>query len=250
MHRPYLDIDDRVDALLVAERRLASGLQQEFSRKFIIGWLHHELAVEGVVTTDADIVRALANREGTDYCDGVMLDTIRAYRAAMTLIRDAACRRTPIDRAFVEKLHATLSRTPGPAPLRTDDGATEQYKHDVLDPEHIEEELAALLSDVEQRAHTRHPLQLAAQVHYRFVRIWPFQTHSGIVARMLANRILLGHGYPPVIFPSYDRQRYYHSLHYDVTRLHDLMIECFHAQLGMRERLARRSASCRELRAS
>lgn len=243
MHRPYLDIDDRVDSLLSAERRLPQAVSADFGRKFLMSWLHHDLSLEGIVANEDDIVRALANRDGRDYCDDVLLQTVRNFRAAMHLVRNAAIRREPITRAWIEQLHDTLAGAPVANRYRTDDGATEQYKHDVVAPAHIADELDAVVREIQTRAFTTHPLQLAAVVHYRFARIWPFESLSGAVGRLLANRILLEHGYPPVIYPSYDRQRYYHAMHYDVTRLHDLMLEFIHAQLDLRERFVR-SRTC------
>lgn len=251
MHRPYLDIDDRVDALLLAERRMPDDQRAEYQRRFVMGWLHHELAVEGLVTCENDLLRALAGQDGRDWCDGVLLDHVRHYRAAVHEIRNAAVRRTPIDVAWIEHLDDTLAGGPVKDRYRVEDGATEQYKHDVAPPGAIRAELDAIVREIESRAHTQHPLQLAVLVHYRLVRCWPFEARSAIVARMVANRILLQHGYPPIIFPAHDRQRYYHALHYDISRLHDLALESLQTQLENRERAVRACrASQRELRAS
>jgi Fic family protein len=176
---------------------------------------------------------------------------VRNYRAAMLEIRNAAIRRVTIDREWIEHIDDILAGEQVAQRYRTDDGATEQYKHDVIPPARIHDELDAICREIEVRADRMHPLQLAALVHHRLTRCWPFEERSGIVARMVANRILIGHGYPPVVFPAHDRQRYYHALHYDITRLHDLMIEDIEIQLALRERVVRHHcAPQRELRAS
>jgi hypothetical protein len=60
----------------------------------------------------------------------------------------------------------------------------------------------------------------------------------------LANQVLLANGYPAVIIPSYERQRYYHSLNYDVSRSRDLFVAGLaeQAQIRFRELSPRRES--------
>lgn len=46
------------------------------------------------------------------------------------------------------------------------------------------------------------PVALAAHLHYKFVRIHPFDDGNGRTARLLMNYVLLKHGLPPVIIKS------------------------------------------------
>jgi len=41
-----------------------------------------------------------------------------------------------------------------------------------------------------------HPVELAAEAHYRLVTIHPFIDGNGRTARLLMNLILISHGYP------------------------------------------------------
>lgn len=52
------------------------------------------------------------------------------------------------------------------------------------------------------------PEDLAAYLHYRFVRIHPFDDGNGRVARLLMNYVLLKHNLPPVIIKSADKANY------------------------------------------
>jgi Fic family protein len=53
---------------------------------------------------------------------------------------------------------------------------------------------------------------VAARVHYDLLRVFPFQTDSGKVARLLMNIILMRAGHPPAIIHSTERQKYYEAL--------------------------------------
>jgi Fic family protein len=58
-----------------------------------------------------------------------------------------------------------------------------------------------------------HPVKLAAMLHYKFVRIHPFDDGNGRVSRLLMNYVLLKHNYPPIIIKSADKQNYLRALH-------------------------------------
>jgi hypothetical protein len=74
---------------------------------------------------------------------------------------------------------------------------------------------------------------------------------SALVARMVQNELLVRHGYPPALIHAQDRQVYYHAMHYDITRLQDVVLRALEAQIGLRERLfAPRHAPRVEVRAS
>jgi Fic family protein len=57
-----------------------------------------------------------------------------------------------------------------------------------------------------------HPVELAAEAHYRLVTIHPFIDGNGRTARLLMNLILISHGYPPAIIRKRDRLAYIGSL--------------------------------------
>jgi len=57
-----------------------------------------------------------------------------------------------------------------------------------------------------------HPVDLAAEAHYRLVTIHPFIDGNGRTARLLMNFILLCHGYPPAIIRKSERGKYLDAL--------------------------------------
>jgi Fic family protein len=57
-----------------------------------------------------------------------------------------------------------------------------------------------------------HPVRMASKAQYQLLHIYPFPRHSGKVARLVMNLILMRAGYPPVVIHSTERQRYYEAL--------------------------------------
>ena len=57
-----------------------------------------------------------------------------------------------------------------------------------------------------------HPVLLAGEAHYRFVKIHPSYNGNGRAARLLLNWILLVKGYPLTVIPAEARSRYITSI--------------------------------------
>ncbi len=237
MELSYIRLDDRLDAVQYAELRAPVWAQRAFQRRFLLSWLYHELSLEGVVLTADDLERAMSGRAGRDYCDDELLKRIRRYHEAVRRLKLASVKRERVTRGTLLEYQAIICGHQPRSPIRADPGATEAYKHDVVEPEDIERELNATLADVNRRIYLDHPVELAIRTGYRLTRIWPFEEHSAAVSRLVSNQILFTHGYPPALIHAHDRQRYYHALHYDISRLHSLIHEALDTQIAFRERL-------------
>ena len=57
-----------------------------------------------------------------------------------------------------------------------------------------------------------HPVVLASLLHYRFVRIHPFDDGNRRIARILMNLVLMKHSYPVAILRTEDKKNYYWAL--------------------------------------
>lgn len=56
------------------------------------------------------------------------------------------------------------------------------------------------------------PIELAALLHYRYIRIHPFEDGNGRVARLLVTYVLERYGYPMLIIKSNDKAQYLNAL--------------------------------------
>jgi Fic family protein len=56
------------------------------------------------------------------------------------------------------------------------------------------------------------PILLAAEFHYRFIRIHPFDDGNGRTARILINFILMRFDYPPAVIKTEDKANYFADL--------------------------------------
>ncbi len=87
-----------------------------------------------------------------------------------------------------------------------------------------------------------HPLTLAAMLHYKFVRIHPFDDGNGRMARLLMNYVLLRNNLPPIIIKSADKQSYLRVLHIADTGDYEPFIAYMAEQLEWSLRLSIKAA--------
>ena len=76
---------------------------------------------------------------------------------------------------------------------------------------HLPAEMNALM-DWYGHAQVVHPIERAAELHTRFVKIHPFVDGNGRTGRLLLNFELMKEGYPPAIILKEDRLAYYDAL--------------------------------------
>ena len=72
-----------------------------------------------------------------------------------------------------------------------------------------------LMTEMQTWLHSKikqHPIEFAAEAHYRLVTIHPFVDGNGRTARILMNMILMMQGYPPAIIRKRDRLAYISAL--------------------------------------
>jgi Fic family protein len=244
MERCYLKLDEQLDQLIGVEWSSPASRREAMHERLTKGWVYHELAVEGFGIDAASLERALKGEVGGAHLERTAFERARRFRAAYQRMREVGASAEPLNRGQALAYLGWLTGRVEAGAMRKEAGATEQFKHEVVAPEQIDKALGMMFAEADLMSSRLHPIDLAVQVHHRFVKIWPFEKHSAAVARLLANQVLLANGYPAVIIPSYERQRYYHALHYDVSRSRELFVEGLaeQAQIRFRELSPRRES--------
>lgn len=148
----------------------------------------------------------------------------------------------PLTENFIRELHKLILKEPYEVDAITADGQPTKKKISVGDykkqPNHVKtqtgeifrfaspEETPAKMANLiewyrkEAEKEEVNPILLAAQFHYRYIRIHPFDDGNGRTARILMNFILLKFGYPPIIIRTEDKTNYFAVLQQaDVDRI-------------------------------
>ncbi len=227
------------------EKRLAAQSEDFRARywdSFYMSWIYHDSALEGVVYTFDELRTALAQSNpakpapvptpppAPDSSPGLPPDElatepniqpaceeIRRHREALDHIRDYAKKKGPITIDVIKKIYLILHPEEGDlktVKYRRDIPQHRLYFHEYAQPDKITYKVRQVvdwLNDPETKK-GRNALRIAARAHYDLLRVFPFQSDSGKVARMFMNLLLLRSGMPPSIIHSAERQRYYDAL--------------------------------------
>jgi Fic family protein len=241
-----LSVEERYATL---EERLKSApaeAQAKYLADLDMSWIAHDSALEGVVYTLAELRSAMGTPDGEVAFDSSLqpvVEEIRRHREALNFVREQATKkRVPITVDVVKRIYCVLHPEEGDVKTvkyRKDIPQHRLYFHEYAPPDKIAYKLRQVIdwvNDPETRR-TRTPIRLAARAHYDIVRIFPFATDSGKVARLVMNLLLLRGGCPPAIIHSTERQRYYEALKGSSTTMHAIVQDAVENSLASIEKL-------------
>ncbi|MBX3264124.1 MAG: Fic family protein [Labilithrix sp.] len=241
-----LTLEERVAKL--EERLIAAGpdFQKAYRDSLDMSWIYHDSALEGSVYTGQELKAAIEDAAAplvTDSSIQPICEEIRRHREALDYIRDYATKkRQPINVDVVKKIYLILHPEEGDiktVKYRKDIPQHRLYFHEYAPPDKITYKVRQILdwtNDPETRR-TRSAVRIAARAHYDLLRVFPFATDSGKVARLFMNLLLLRSGYPPAIVHSTERQRYYEALKGSSAAMTQIVHEAIENNLGSVEKL-------------
>jgi Fic family protein len=230
------------------EQRLAVA-GDDFRKRYLdsldMSWIYHDSALEGVVYTFEELRTALGAQPPPigDSSLQPTYDDIRRHKEAIDFVRDfGEKKRLPVTVDVIKKIFLILHPEEGDiktVKYRKDIPQHRLYFHEYAPPDKIAYKLRQVidwLNDPETRR-TRTPVRLAARAHYDLLRIFPFASDSGKVARLVMNLVLLRSGYPPAIIHSTERQRYYEALKGSSATMHSIVQDAIENSLTSIEKL-------------
>ncbi|HEY4012667.1 MAG TPA: Fic family protein [Polyangiaceae bacterium] len=241
-----LSVEERTAYLEARLKAAPAEFQAKYRDDLDVGWIAHDSALEGVVYTLAELRTALGTSDGGVAFDSTtqpVVEEIRRHREALNLVRELAIkRRQPVTVDVVKRVYCVLHPEEGDiktVKYRKDIPQHRLYFHEYTPPDKIAYKLRQIIdwvNDPEMRT-TRTPVRLAARAHYDILRIFPFATDSGKVARLMMNLLLLRSGYPPAIIHSTERQRYYEALKGSSATMYSIVQDAIENSLASIEKL-------------
>lgn len=215
-------------------RPLSKADEMRIMQKFRLDWNYHSNHLEGNTLTYGE-TKALILFGIT--AQGKTLQEhfeVTGHDEAIKWVLEVIKEDRPLTENFIRELHRLILKQPYEKEAITPDGqpTTKRISIGVYKstPNHVRtrtgemfyfatpEETPAKMHDLLQWYRTEakreniEPILLAAQFHYRFIRIHPFDDGNGRTARILMNFILMKFGYPPVIIKTEDKQNYFAAL--------------------------------------
>ena len=244
-----LPLEERVRILEERLEKVAKtdpAFRQAYRENLDMSWIYHDSALEGTVYTSQELKGAVDPNAAlvTDSSIQPVCEEIRRHREALDFIRDYAVnkKRQPVTVELVKKIYLILHPEEGDiktVKYRKDIPQHRLYFHEYAPPDKITYKVRQIIdwvNDPETRR-TRSPVRIAARAHYDLLRVFPFPTDSGKVARLFMNLLLLRAGFPPAIVHSTERQRYYEALKGSSATMTQIVHESIENNLASVEKL-------------
>ena len=203
--------------------------------KFMLEFNYNSNHIEGNTLTYGQTELLLLFGKVVNEASMKDLEEMKAHNVCLKMIQEeAADAHMPLTETFIRQLHHTLLREDYTLYRQLPDGTTTSYvihagiyktrpnsvitvtgeRFEYASPE----ETPALMTDLvewynaEEQKGEMSPIELATVLHYRYIRIHPFEDGNGRIARLLVNYILTRHHYPMIVVKSHDKDRYLTAL--------------------------------------
>jgi hypothetical protein len=209
----YRIIDERL-------KEAPADFRHGYQEALDMSWIYHDSALEGVVYTFQELRAAIDQGSGAvaDSSLQPVVEEVRRHKAAIDLVRELGeKKRAPITVDVIRKIYLTLHPEEGDLKTvryRRDVPQHRLYFHEYSHPEKIQHKVRQIVDWLNgpEPKKLKSPIRVASRAHYELLRVFPFQSDSGKVARLFMNLLLLRAGHPPAIVHSTERQRYYEAL--------------------------------------
>lgn len=206
--------------------------QQRLDKKFRLEFNYNSNHLEGNTLTYGETELLILFDKTTGDHDYREYEEMTGHDVALKMIYDEADDERPLTEQFIRLLNERLLVRPYWKNAITKDGQQTrkeimpgQYKtlpnsvrlqngeeFEYTSPTDTPIEMRQLVKWYNENSTKEHPLLLAALLHYRFVRIHPFDDGNGRVARLLMNYVLLTNKIPLVVIKSNEKKSYLFAL--------------------------------------
>ncbi len=243
----YLDIDQQCslyqDTLQISD---------DFFERLAVSWLYHDHALEGQVVESRDIDRALRGLPGRNYCDRMLLHSLKAQRDAIDYIHNQAHRGAAIDLDWLRDLHRRLCPDDAERPgcYRDRDTSPGVYHLDVVPSNSISYHAHKFIDELQGELASMHPIRRAAHAHWRFMRLFPFDERTGVVGRLMLNFTLIQNRFPPAIIHATERQAYFDALNGHQNDMVPVVVDAIRSTLDAAQRVHQQSTPAPRRRAA
>ncbi|MFH1438018.1 MAG: Fic family protein [Pseudomonadota bacterium] len=223
----------QIDKSMVAHTRLLKKLDAEkkqfFYWKMEMSWIFHDSALDGIVLAGADLTDAFNVQIVSDISLQPLYNEVRNHKVAIEFIKTIAAKRNfMINQELLRKLQ-NIFTSEGAASTaqikyRREIPIHRMYFHEILSSKNMKNTMKGFFEWANSgETKKMHVIARAAVIHYRFMRIFPFASHTGKIGRLIMNILLLRGGYIPAVVHSSDRQAYYETLRESADAFQELL---------------------------
>lgn len=209
-------------------------VQKQFDNNFIMTFVYNTNSIEGSTLTPREVELLLTE----NIAPNKPLDDVLEAKSAEKTLNFVKQYNGDFNQDFVLKIHDLYFCDSKPViagKYKTHANRVIGSNFDTTPPEFVLTDMKLFFKEYEKLKKELHPLELAAWVHWKLVRIHPFQDGNGRTARILMNYVLHANGYGMIDIKTKEKQVYFKALekcHYnnEASALATRLVRRFKAQ--------------------
>lgn len=186
-------------------------VRKQFDNNFVMAFVYNTNSIEGSTLTPREVELLLTE----NIAPARPLDDVLEAKSAEKTLSFIKTYSSAFDQDFVLQIHKLyfLDSKPGIAgKYKTHANRVLGSNFDTTPPEFVLTDMKLFFKEYEKLKKELHPLELAAWVHWKLVRIHPFQDGNGRTARILMNYVLHANGYGMIDIKTKEKQAYFKAL--------------------------------------
>lgn len=211
----FKEIDTKKN-LLDSKRSLDKAATLNLKKYFDVELTYNSNAIEGntLTITETKVILEDGLTIGKGKSLKEHLEVIN-HKEAIDYIDDIVCKDLDISERVIKDLHYLILKSidnKNAGEYRQTNVLISGSKHRPVEHYLVKERMVELVEWYKNNKDKKHPIELAAEFHFRYVYIHPFIAGNGRTARLLMNLILMRNGYPVTVIRTEDRDEYMKAL--------------------------------------
>lgn len=214
------ELKSRIDSL----GKLDANTLRRINNKFRLEWNYHSNSIEGNTLTKEETESVMLNNitvEGKPLKDVL---EIQGHDSVIKQIQNMVGGDIKITENRIKEIHVGIMNEEDAekkkqiGKWKTNKNYLYNYRDERMDftaPENVAQEMNALINWLNNELHlydtgnSKHSIiEIAAELHLRFVTIHPFYDGNGRTSRIIMNLVLIRYGYPPIIIKVSEKTQY------------------------------------------
>lgn len=194
----------RYDTLNPTER-------EQFDEAFVTAFVFNTNSIEGSTLTPKEVELLLTENISPNKAWEDVLEA-KAAQKALEYLKNY---HGELTEEFMLKLHDICFRDSKPyiaGKYKTKDNRIRASQFETTPVNYVLTDMKNFFHEYNDKKKEYHPLELAAWVHWKIVRIHPFQDGNGRTARLLMNYVLHSHRYPMIDIKTKEKKTYFKTL--------------------------------------
>lgn len=192
-------------------KKLNKEAQEQFIQNFVMVFVYNTNSIEGSTLTEKEVELLLAE----NISPHKPLDDVLEAKSCAKVLEYVRNNKKELNESLILELHKMYFNDTKPhiaGKYKKKDNKVYGSKFKTTPHNLVPTDMKLLFKELKENKDKLHPLELAAWVHWKFVKIHPFQDGNGRIARIIMNLVLTNNDYAMIDIKTKYKQQYFKAL--------------------------------------